>query len=708
MEDVTSLILKVDSRQVGTASGKLDRLERSSLKTEKATDRMAAGFKRLIAPLVAVGAGAAALRKLTETTREFDVLNASLKTATGSAEGAEMAFEAIQDFASTTPYALQEVTTAFVKLVNLGLDPSERALTSYGDTAAAMGKSLDQMIEAVADATTGEFERLKEFGIRAKSEGDNVTFTFRGVSTTIRKEAAAIEEYLTNLGEINFAGAMAERMDTLDGALSNFADEWDKLWLTISQESPIGDAIETTVRKGIAALESLRSVILSLSGNDQRGVNELVASFDRLNAKLETATGRAVPSLRREMRAVQLALGGFSETEIVLARAQNGLSELREEEERLSAASNRRRRESNESYQAREEERKAQLEVIQAGIAEAEKEISLIQSQIDKERELAGVQGDRLSGFGQGPGEDGEGAGEEGAATDGTQGTGIILDLERELELMEDPLLLQRERLLEEYEARQEMLQTALDARMISEEEFQARSAANWDAYKAQVIQITTEQATRVQAKQLSMYSEVLGMASTITGQLNSLAAEGSDAAKALFYINKAISIAQAVVYTELAAARALAEGGIVFGIPMSTMIRALGYASVGLMAATTIAGPSGKFESGGILGGNQQTGDQLTFRGNSGEMILNFSQQKKLLDMANGTASPGMQKGMSNPTVNVYNLPGQTAEVETNEEGQLEIVIRRTKEAVAGDLLTGTGVVNQGVEAAMRRKGVA
>ena len=44
---------------------------------------------------------------------------------------------------------------------------------------------LDDMVEAVADATTGEFERLKEFGIRASSQGDKVALTFRGVTTTV-------------------------------------------------------------------------------------------------------------------------------------------------------------------------------------------------------------------------------------------------------------------------------------------------------------------------------------------------------------------------------------------------------------------------------------------------------------------------------------------------------------------------------------------
>lgn len=155
---------------------------------------------------------------------DFETLRTSLETATGSAESAAMEFARLQQFAATTPFQLEEVVTAFIKLKNLGLDPSQEALTAYGNTAGAMGKSLDQMIEAVADAATGEFERLKEFGIKSKSEGNKVTFTFRGVKTTVRKEAAEITEYLRNIGEIQFAGGMEKQAATIAGAFSNMQD----------------------------------------------------------------------------------------------------------------------------------------------------------------------------------------------------------------------------------------------------------------------------------------------------------------------------------------------------------------------------------------------------------------------------------------------------------------------------------------------------
>ncbi|WGH15555.1 tail tape measure protein [Pseudomonas phage PA_LZ03] len=233
-------------------------------------------FTKLIAPLTAAVSAMGALNKLVSVQREFDVLNAGLLTATGSAENAAIAFEALQDFAKNTPYGLAQATEGFTKLVNLGLEPSERALMSYGNTAAAMGKDMSQMIEAVADATTGEFERLKEFGIKASSEGDRVKFTFRGVTTEIGKNAAEIEQYLMALGENEFAGAMENRMNSLDGAIAGLGDSWDALWLTISQQG-IGDLITDAVNMASAALEELTAMIAS--GEMEGYLDAIAAAF---------------------------------------------------------------------------------------------------------------------------------------------------------------------------------------------------------------------------------------------------------------------------------------------------------------------------------------------------------------------------------------------------------------------------------------------
>lgn len=68
------------------------------------------------------------------------------------------------EFANKTPYETGEIVDATVKLTSYGLE-AKKVLPLTGDMASAMGKSIDQAVEAVADAQTGELERLKEFGI---------------------------------------------------------------------------------------------------------------------------------------------------------------------------------------------------------------------------------------------------------------------------------------------------------------------------------------------------------------------------------------------------------------------------------------------------------------------------------------------------------------------------------------------------------------
>ena len=94
---------------------------------------------------------------------------------------------------------------------------------------------------------------------------------------------------------------------------------------------------------------------------------------------------------------------------------------------------------------------------------------------------------------------------------------------------------------------------------------------------------------------QLSMYGSLLSQAGTVWGSMTEMvkdaAGEGSAAYKAMFLAQQAIAIGQAIINTELGATKALAEGGMIMGMPAATMVRAMGYASVGLIAAQTIQG---------------------------------------------------------------------------------------------------------------------
>lgn len=193
--------------------------------------------------------GAVVGSTLIKTQREFDVLNSSLLTAMGSTDAAAKKFKELNEFAQRTPYTLAQSVNGFVQLKNLGLDPSIKTMEAYGDMASAMGKDLSQMIEAVADASTLEFERLKEFGIKAKQDknSDTVSFTFQGQTKTMRRTAKNIQKYLLETAA-KFQGSMANRMATLDGAFANFGQNFSNVLLRISQ-SGIGEALASVLNK---------------------------------------------------------------------------------------------------------------------------------------------------------------------------------------------------------------------------------------------------------------------------------------------------------------------------------------------------------------------------------------------------------------------------------------------------------------------------
>jgi hypothetical protein len=94
-----------------------------------------------------------------------------------------------------------------------------------------MGKPYMQAVEAIADAVTGENERLKEFGIKASKVGDKIVYEYSKDGKTIRKAVDAnnrhlIQKTIEGIWNEKYAGAMDERSKTWNGMLSNLSDWW--------------------------------------------------------------------------------------------------------------------------------------------------------------------------------------------------------------------------------------------------------------------------------------------------------------------------------------------------------------------------------------------------------------------------------------------------------------------------------------------------
>lgn len=240
------------------------------------------------------------VNEIIQATRETEKLFAVLTNAVGSKSGATRIFAELQDFAATTPFALNEVVGAFTKLEQRNFNPNIEQLKTLGDIAAASGKSLDQFVEAVLDAQTGEFERLKEFGIVARKSGDELNLSFKGQTTTIKNTSESITEYLLGLGKLpGIQGATDAVAKTLDGSLSNLADNFSRLFATIGSGGGILQSLVDGFSGLIGSVNELLSVPLSESiQQEQRDFNALIGVLQDVNITQDTRS-RAIAELQK-------------------------------------------------------------------------------------------------------------------------------------------------------------------------------------------------------------------------------------------------------------------------------------------------------------------------------------------------------------------------------------------------------------------------
>ncbi len=186
--------------------------------------------------------------QIKDVTQKFESYRTVLRNTFQSSVKANEEFEKIKDFAEKTPYAVDELMGSFVKLVNRGFVPTKEELTNLGDLAASQGKSFDQLTEAILDAQTGEFERLKEFGVRAKTTGDTVTLSFKGIEKQVKKtDEQALRNAVISFGKLQgVAGGMAAQATTLSGKISNLGDSFDSLFASIGEQGKgvFGDLID--------------------------------------------------------------------------------------------------------------------------------------------------------------------------------------------------------------------------------------------------------------------------------------------------------------------------------------------------------------------------------------------------------------------------------------------------------------------------------
>nr|UWG86327.1 MAG: hypothetical protein [Bacteriophage sp.] len=216
-----------------------------------------------------------------ETRKEYARFEATLRNATGSSEEAAKAMKMLQQLAKDTPASVSEWTESYIKLVNRGIKPTTDELTAMGDIAMSQGKDIDQFIEALLDAMTGENERLKEFGITASKNGKTTAYTFRGVTTEVQNTDMAIKNYILSLGKLQgVQGSMATQMNELAGLESNLGDQMESIY------NKIGKKLEPAIKSFMGTLGKIMGTISGYLDSTNEKFEDQIGKVISLQTKL--------------------------------------------------------------------------------------------------------------------------------------------------------------------------------------------------------------------------------------------------------------------------------------------------------------------------------------------------------------------------------------------------------------------------------------
>jgi hypothetical protein len=282
------------------------------------------------AGLAGAGAAGLAAKSFLDTAAQTEKFQLVLETLEGSAQKAKESLAWISDFAKKTPYDVAGVTEAFVQLRAYGMDPVKTGLLkTLGDTASAMGKPMMQAVEAIADATTGENERLKEFGIKAAKDGSRIIYSY---TTKAGKQAqrtveggnrAMIQKALQAIWSDKYGGAMDKLSGSWSGLISNLGDSWTRFKQAVMDSGPFQELkadLEATLKEvdamaadgrlqqvanqiGQGFLEAYRGV-KSFAKELKKAWPEIKATFDSIGGLKTVLIGLATVQLAPLITAV--------------------------------------------------------------------------------------------------------------------------------------------------------------------------------------------------------------------------------------------------------------------------------------------------------------------------------------------------------------------------------------------------------------------
>jgi len=366
---VDQLVVEIRAETKKLTKG-LDKVNKKLDKSKQKTDKVNKALKAMGGVIAGIGLGKLVASSV-ETIRTFEDLEATLRAITGSAKAAGISFDVIREFTKGTTFQIDEVADAFINLLRAGVKPTSDVLKDFGNLAAGSGKSIQQLSQAAFNATTGEMEMLKQFGIIAKLEGDKINVSFGGIGKTIKRDGDSIIEYLRSIGREKFSTAIEERLNTLSGAISNLGDASSEFKVSIGEgglkksltllakeftvvlanATPVAELLGATLGTGLTLLGNiiltlidnlklLTAVLLGITAAGiVTGVGRLSKTFAFLNKTLRgtfaTSAGLLALTGPAGWKAIATAVGVATTSYIALDFATRGSNEASKDKDKL-------------------------------------------------------------------------------------------------------------------------------------------------------------------------------------------------------------------------------------------------------------------------------------------------------------------------------------------------------------------------------------
>lgn len=294
------------NRTIGGMATRLGQASRQADGLFSSIRRAAVGFVGFAA---VARAGGGLLRTIHETER----LRAVMEGVMGSAEAAEDSFDFILDFTTATPFQVDQVTEAFIRLNGAGIEPTTELLTEVGDFAATFGANIADMIEGIQNAGRGMpkmLEGIIRADIDAASAPGKLRILFRGVQYEIDRSTEAVLDFIRMLGRDQFAGQMDRQMRTIVGAWSNFGD------MITATHRRIGD---------VGLTDALTRLLFTLIETGKQS-EDLADSFGRFLARQVDRATDSIIWLRENADDLRIALMLLGSAGVIRAIRTLGLA----------------------------------------------------------------------------------------------------------------------------------------------------------------------------------------------------------------------------------------------------------------------------------------------------------------------------------------------------------------------------------------------